>query len=195
MPTHCKELWAYLKGWVSYVSYQGVYTHTMTIFGFCNVDDVSWGTKGATDNSGEKKFASKKMFFVSSWLFWNAVICFLFFFAEFVVTRNTNVHNYSIEILLVISIYSTVILMIKTLFAVLNHIKFYLCCCCGKDDDLERLVEKRRKRMSGSVIKRTNTGGSNPENQQLNGTDVELKEMKKKGDEVRKRDSRQELVG
>ncbi len=50
--THPAEVWSYIVGWLSYVSYQGAYTHTMTIFSFCNVDDVSWGTKGATDNTG-----------------------------------------------------------------------------------------------------------------------------------------------
>lgn len=73
------------------------------------------------------------MFFVSSWLFWNSLICFFFFFVESIVTKDPSIVNQNLQILLVISIYSTVILFIKTVFAVLNHIRFYLCCCNTSD--------------------------------------------------------------
>lgn len=133
LPSHPREVWAYIWGWVSYLSYQGVYTHTMVIFSFCNVDDVSWGTKGATD-SGEKKFAVKKMYFVSKWLFWNTVVCFVLFLLQFVLEQDGMIRD--IYVLLALAIYSTVELLIKTVFAVLNHIKFYMCCCCGNREPL-----------------------------------------------------------
>ena len=41
---------------ISYISYQGAYTMTMVIHAFCNIDDVSWGTKGALGDSGAKKY-------------------------------------------------------------------------------------------------------------------------------------------
>jgi chitin synthase len=104
--THPIEVWTYLKGWLSYVSYQGVYTHTMVIFSFCNVDDVSWGTKGATDNSGEKKFATKKMYFVSRWLFWNTLLCFILFLLEFILHQDAFITNF--YVLLVLALYSTI---------------------------------------------------------------------------------------
>jgi|JI61114C2RNA_FD_contig_71_2041390_length_1908_multi_2_in_0_out_0_4 hypothetical protein len=104
----------------------------MIIFSFCNVDDVSWGTKGATDDSGQKKFAVKKMYFVSKWLFWNTVICFILFLLQFVLKQDGVIRD--IYVLLALAVYSTLEMVIKTTFAILNHIKFYFCCCCGKRD-------------------------------------------------------------
>ena len=51
---------------LSYMSYTGAYAQTMVIHAFCNVDDVSWGTKGSTGQGG-KKYETEKVFFVSSW--------------------------------------------------------------------------------------------------------------------------------
>lgn len=36
----------------TFLYYTGAYTHTLLIYSFCNIDDVSWGTKGSTDNEG-----------------------------------------------------------------------------------------------------------------------------------------------
>ena len=128
--THPKYLWKYIIGLLSYTSYQGAYTHTMVIYGFCNVDDVSWGTKGATDTSGQKKFATKKMYFVSSWLFWNTVLCFILFFLRYILSDKEGSDTNGIIILLALGAYSTLTFFIRTIFAVINHIKFYCCCCC-----------------------------------------------------------------
>jgi cellulose synthase/poly-beta-1,6-N-acetylglucosamine synthase-like glycosyltransferase len=38
----------------------------MVIHAFCNVDDVSWGTKGS-GSSGTKKYEIDKVFFVGTW--------------------------------------------------------------------------------------------------------------------------------
>jgi cellulose synthase/poly-beta-1,6-N-acetylglucosamine synthase-like glycosyltransferase len=40
---------------MSYTAYTGAYAQTMVIHAFCNVDDVSWGTKGSA-GSGVNKF-------------------------------------------------------------------------------------------------------------------------------------------
>lgn len=52
--------------WVSYMSYQGAYTQTLIVHSFCNIDDVSWGTKGS-GHGGGKKYAGEKIKFVASW--------------------------------------------------------------------------------------------------------------------------------
>lgn len=41
---------------ISYFCYTGAYAQTMVIHGFCNVDDVSWGTKGSTASHGGKRY-------------------------------------------------------------------------------------------------------------------------------------------
>jgi len=48
--------------------FTGAYAQTMVIHGFCNIDDVSWGTKGATDShSGKSRFFEDKVKFIASW--------------------------------------------------------------------------------------------------------------------------------
>lgn len=108
------------------------------------------------------------MFFVSTWLFWNSIICFIFFFTEFILTKDTSEHNFSLQILLVISIYSTVMLVIKTFFAFLNHVRFYLCRCCEKDDRVEKILQQRRngvppnERRNGAPLERVGSEDGTP---------------------------------
>ena len=64
--THPKFVWKLIMDSASYLSYQGAYSQVMVAHSFCNVDDVSWGTKGsAGGHGGGKKYASAKVFFVS----------------------------------------------------------------------------------------------------------------------------------
>lgn len=51
---------------ISYLVFQGAYSHVMVIYSFCNIDDVSWGTKGVR-SMGQKKYAVEKVFFVANW--------------------------------------------------------------------------------------------------------------------------------
>ena len=50
--THFKFVINLLYDTISYMAYQGAYSQTMVIYGLCNIDDVSWGTKGAVGSSG-----------------------------------------------------------------------------------------------------------------------------------------------
>jgi chitin synthase len=66
--THPKFVFKLLLDQISYIMYTGAYSQTMVIHGFCNIDDVSWGTKGATDTHGGKaRFFESKVKFISSW--------------------------------------------------------------------------------------------------------------------------------
>jgi chitin synthase len=51
MPTHFFFVFRLLVDVISYLAYQGGYSHVMLIYAFCNVDNVSWGTKG---NNGQR---------------------------------------------------------------------------------------------------------------------------------------------
>lgn len=65
--THPKLVWKLMVDTISYWSYQGAYSQTMVAHAFCNVDDVSWGTKGSTSQHGGKAYEQDKVFFVSAW--------------------------------------------------------------------------------------------------------------------------------
>jgi chitin synthase len=67
--THTKLVWKLFADVISYWFYQGAYMQTMVAHAFCNVDDVSWGTKGSTTAHGGKTFENDKVFFVSGWYY------------------------------------------------------------------------------------------------------------------------------
>lgn len=66
LPTHAKFVCKIFLNTPSYIAYTGAYAQTMVIHAFCNVDDVSWGTKGSSGTGG-KKYEIDKVFFVGSW--------------------------------------------------------------------------------------------------------------------------------
>lgn len=61
---HPSYWWRILKSFSSYLYYSGSYTHTFIVYSFCNVDDISWGTKGLNGNGGVKKYLDDKLKFV-----------------------------------------------------------------------------------------------------------------------------------
>jgi|LakMenEpi03Aug12_release.lakeMendotaPanAssembly.Ray.scaffolds.fasta_scaffold361962_2 chitin synthase len=66
LPTHPSFVCKIILDTPSYIAYTGAYSQTMVIHAFCNVDDVSWGTKGSS-GSGGKKYEVDKVLFVGSW--------------------------------------------------------------------------------------------------------------------------------
>ncbi len=64
--THGLYILYLIRDTSSYMTYLGAYSQTFVTYAFCNVDDVSWGTKGATAN-GPNIFYDSKVFFVSTW--------------------------------------------------------------------------------------------------------------------------------
>lgn len=40
------RVWDIINSSFSYLIYAATYFHTLVIFAFCNVDNVTWGTKG-----------------------------------------------------------------------------------------------------------------------------------------------------
>jgi len=56
LPTHPTFVWRLFVDQFSYLTFQGAYSQTMVSHAFCNVDDVSWGTKGSTGSHGGKKY-------------------------------------------------------------------------------------------------------------------------------------------
>jgi len=85
--THPKFVIKLLWDSISYMSYQGAYSQTMVIYGMCNIDDVSWGTKGATGSGGQSRFFNNKVFFVSSWLFYNCILSYLLIYFDIVIPQ------------------------------------------------------------------------------------------------------------
>jgi chitin synthase len=66
LPTHFKFVFTLLVDVISYLAYQGAYSHVMMIYAFCNVDNVSWGTKG-NKGSRVQRYLIEKVSFVADW--------------------------------------------------------------------------------------------------------------------------------
>ena len=66
LPTHCIFVFKLLIDSLSYLAYQGAYSHVMLIYAFSNVDNVSWGTKG---NKGQRvfRYLIEKVTFIADW--------------------------------------------------------------------------------------------------------------------------------
>jgi len=60
----------------SYIYYTGTYMHTLIIYAFSNIDDLTWGTKGLS-SEGKGPFYEGKVTWVGKWLFSNAVGAFV----------------------------------------------------------------------------------------------------------------------
>ncbi len=71
------RVWDIIRSTFSYIYYSSTYMHTLVIFAFSNIDDVTWGTKGLAGGSGEKPYFKEKMKFVGTWLFTNAVLAYI----------------------------------------------------------------------------------------------------------------------
>jgi chitin synthase len=128
--THFKFVLKLFIDMISYLSFQGAYSQTMVIYGMCNVDDVSWGTKGATGSGAQSKFFNNKVFFVSSWLFYNCVLAYLLIYIDVVVPqRNGTQGGY---VLLGICIYASFQIGFKAVLALVHFVwwifRYKMCC-------------------------------------------------------------------
>lgn len=149
IPTHCKFVCKLILDQTSYMAYTGAYAQTMVIHSFCNVDDVSWGTKGST-GSGVKKYEVDKVFFVSSWLFYNALLAYIFIYIDIVVLESDNPSangQRGALVLIIIAFWVTITIVLKTLFAFYYHFKWLFTekCCLKLMDEEER--DQRRDRI------------------------------------------------
>jgi chitin synthase len=144
IPTHCTFVGKLIWNTTSYLCYTGAYSQTMVIHSFCNVDDVSWGTKGSV-GSGVKKYEVDKVFFVSSWLFYNCLLAFIFIYVDVIIPESSDVNgsrNGSV-MLIIIAFWGTLTILLKSMFAMYYHFKWVLCekCCL----ELTSTSEESRK--------------------------------------------------
>jgi len=129
-PTHCGFVWRLLKDQMSYLTYQGAYAQTMVAHAFCNVDDVSWGTKGSTAGHGGKKYETEKVFFVSAWLFYNCFLAYLFIYIDVVIPESgTGPLGNRKYVLIIIAIYGTAQMFTKAVLAIFYHFRWCITDC------------------------------------------------------------------
>lgn len=69
------RVWDIFRSTVSYIYYSATYFQTLVTFSFCNIDDVTWGTKGLSGGA-KNNFFEGKVQHVSTWLVVNACLTF-----------------------------------------------------------------------------------------------------------------------
>jgi len=144
--THPRLVWRIFVDAFSYWYYQGAYSQTMVAHAFCNVDDVSWGTKGSTGQHGGKAYETDKVFFVSAWLFYNALLAYVCIYVDIVVAQpSTGPNNNRRYVLIAIAFYGTIQMFIRLTLAIGHHMWWLLTrvsdCCRGtlEKDRLEKV--------------------------------------------------------
>lgn len=63
-----------------FIYYSPTYLHTLVIYAFCRIDDLSWGTRGDEDKDGNKKEYTKwkKYVWVIHWITINVMLAMAF---------------------------------------------------------------------------------------------------------------------
>ncbi|EAR87998.1 chitin synthase (macronuclear) [Tetrahymena thermophila SB210] len=113
-----KLVWFMFKSWFSFTIYQPIYNHVLLIYAFCNVDDVTWGTKGIGKDSEKTNFYLNKVQFVGKWLLLNAVFVTLLISVNLFFAQTPYV-------MLGIGTYGTSYLAIKSILAAVNYLRYF----------------------------------------------------------------------
>jgi chitin synthase len=69
-----KLVWSIFISYWSYIVYQPVYNFILIVFSFCNLDDVTWGTKGLSDSAGGNSYYIEKVKFLTRWFAANTAL-------------------------------------------------------------------------------------------------------------------------
>ena len=77
IPTHNEHIKCTPCDILNYIYYSASYTHTMVIYSFCNTDDLSWGTKGCTSDSGQPRYYDDKVSFLGAWMISNTLASYI----------------------------------------------------------------------------------------------------------------------
>lgn len=106
----------------AYLYYMPSYMHSFLIYAFCRIDDLSWGTKGATSTEENRKaleFKSYKVEFVSTWIILNALF-------SFIVIYLNSIKTYENYFYVALGFFVTAFMVFKTIVALMYQIKFNL---------------------------------------------------------------------
>ncbi|EAR85461.1 chitin synthase (macronuclear) [Tetrahymena thermophila SB210] len=114
-----KLVWYIIISYWSYTIYQPIYNFTLIIFSFCNIDDVTWGTKGISSEATSQLFYQSKVKFLLKWFSANALLLMVMICGNIFSGKTP-------YIILLIGMYGTLYLTVKTILAIFNYIKYFV---------------------------------------------------------------------
>lgn len=103
-----KLVWYVITSYWSYIVYQPINNFILIIFSFCNIDDVTWGTKGLSDSKDGNSYYQDKVKFLIRWFSANALFLLILIGGNIFSGKTP-------YIILGIGFYGTVYLGIKTI--------------------------------------------------------------------------------
>ncbi|EAR90454.2 chitin synthase (macronuclear) [Tetrahymena thermophila SB210] len=115
-----KILWLFVKSYFSYILYSPVYQIYLTIFSFCNLDDVTWGTKGLQNSTQNQTFLTDKVRYVKYWVFLNSSLIIAFLCASLIPLDKTP------YVIIGIGIYGSLYNSVRIIGGSINYIKYFV---------------------------------------------------------------------
>ncbi|KAL4468651.1 hypothetical protein ABPG74_005154 [Tetrahymena malaccensis] len=115
-----KVLWLFIKSYFSYVLYSPVYQIYLTIFSFCNLDDVTWGTKGLQNSTQNQTFLTDKVRYMKYWVFINSSLIIAFLCASLIPLDKTP------YVIIGIGIYGSLYNSVRIIGGSINYIKYFV---------------------------------------------------------------------
>ncbi|KAL4468654.1 hypothetical protein ABPG74_005157 [Tetrahymena malaccensis] len=115
-----KVLWVFLKSYFPYVLYSPVYQIYLTIFSFCNLDDVTWGTKGLQNSTQNLTFLTDKVRYMKYWVFLNSSLIVAFLCASLIPLDKTP------YVIIGIGLYISIYNYARILGGLINYIKYFV---------------------------------------------------------------------
>ena len=157
----CKEWFFFFTGLVAFLGGIPLYTNVMVIYAFCNMHDVTWGTRQGSDAEKkvlEMKTESYKMYrtyFIIIWLFANIVLAYTVNY----LSRNSAVGD---TILTLIMVYVCLIIVFKLVGMMINwvfHLKYH---CHGSKHKGRRDPPKKNQSINRPTQPMANAAPAQP---------------------------------
>ncbi|CAD8196021.1 unnamed protein product [Paramecium octaurelia] len=141
---------------IHYFYFQPTYTHLFITYAFCRIDDLSWGTKGLTeDNSKNKVYTDKvykKYLFVIKWIVLNCLLSGIL-----ILLLRMNISMLPSFLILFVSVILTVISIIKGFLALIHLFQFYMPSGTkARRDKLIKSVDKKKETLERGKSFNTN---------------------------------------
>ncbi|EAR90456.3 chitin synthase (macronuclear) [Tetrahymena thermophila SB210] len=113
-------VWLAFKSYLSFTFYAPVYQIFLSIYSFCNLDDVTWGTKGLQSSTQNQIFVSDKVRYVRYWVWINSSFILAFLSASLIPLDKTP------YVVIGLGIYCTLYNVLRISGGTINYLKYYL---------------------------------------------------------------------
>ena len=133
----------FIIGTISFIFLVPTFLNVFVIYAFCNIHDMSWGTRESNSDTAkqkEREFKAYRSKFLITWLVFNMFISFLINFLWKKARGNTEsqwfifILGVIIAILIFLKVFFSTIHRIRNvLYMLVCHCRCFSCCCREED--------------------------------------------------------------